>query len=129
MPRLTLALTLAAVLALAVVACGDDGATTDAPSAPAETALPASPPASASPGATTAPPAPIEGAEVYAAYCAGCHGADGKGGSSAPIAGEDDAAEITRVVKNGYESMPGFGDALSADQIEAVSEYVANELK
>ena len=32
-------------------------------------------------------------------------------------------------MKNGYESMPGFGDTLSADQIEAVSAYVANELK
>ena len=80
MPRLILALTLAAVLALAVVACGDDGATTDTPSAPAETALPASPPANASPGATTPPLTATEGVDLYAAFCAGCHGADGKGG-------------------------------------------------
>ncbi len=118
MTRHPLILVLALALAVTAVACGDaatDDATSAAPVAtPAETAMPGS---------------DVDGAAVFADNCSGCHGADGSGGSGPDLREEDDAAEIRGYVENGYDSMPAFGDTLSAAEIDAVAGYVAGGLQ
>jgi cytochrome c551 len=131
MRRAILALALATALAVVVVACGDDstegGATT--PSAtptevatPTDTATPA--------GSETSPAAgAADAATVYADNCAGCHGPDGSGGSARAIAGEDNVDRIREQVQEGGDGMPGFSDTLTADQIDALAQYVAGGLQ
>ena len=117
MARLALVFMLAAVLALAIVACGestspDSGGTTPAPAS----------------SEASAPADVTDGAELYAAYCAGCHGADGGGGSAPPVTG-DDSGEVSRLVSDGAGGMPGFAGQLTQAQIEAVSEFVTAGLE
>jgi mono/diheme cytochrome c family protein len=121
MRRAVLVLVLSLALVTAVAGCGGSGDESQ-PAAPADSA--AATPAQSS-GADLSPA--TDGDSLFAQHCAGCHGNDGRG--SVVIAGEDDAAEIARVVTDGAEGMPGYGDQLTADQIKAVSEYVATQLK
>jgi len=67
------------------------------------------------------------GKSVYAAQCQSCHGQDGKLG----LAGAKDLTatnmvkdDIIALLNNGKNSMPKFKDALSIEEIDAVSEYV-----
>jgi len=67
------------------------------------------------------------GKSVYAAQCQSCHGQDGKLG----LAGAKDLTatnmvkdDIIVLLNNGKNSMPKFKDALSIEEIDAVSEYV-----
>ena len=67
------------------------------------------------------------GKSVYAAQCQACHGEDGKLG----MAGSKDLTatnmvkdDITLLLNNGKNAMPKFKDALSTEEIDAVSEYV-----
>ena len=88
-------------------------------------------------------PASLSGAEVYRDACASCHGADGRGspkGSAitTPLpdftdcvtATAETTANWTGLVRDGgkflgmSDQMPAFGDALDADEIHAVVEYV-----
>jgi quinohemoprotein ethanol dehydrogenase len=72
----------------------------------------------------------VSGAQLYRQACQACHGADGKGGhgGGAPLNATSDRALVTRVVREGKNSMPAFGAALSPEQIEAVSGFVVGEL-
>lgn len=69
------------------------------------------------------------GEEVYAANCASCHGAAGEGGFGPELA---DGAVVERypevddhraVVVNGRGAMPGWGDTLTEEEIDAVVRY------
>jgi mono/diheme cytochrome c family protein len=73
---------------------------------------------------------PIMGRQIYQQACLPCHGADGKGGhgGGAPLNKVSDLAMVMKTVKDGKNSMPPFGAALSAEQIQAVSAYVTGEL-
>lgn len=68
------------------------------------------------------------GQEVYRKSCSSCHGADGGGGAGPKLAGNvaeryPEIADQMAVIANGRGSMPAFGDALSAEEIEAVARY------
>ena len=74
-------------------------------------------------------PAAISGAEVFANRCASCHGKDAEGGLGPQLSGGrmvlrfPEIADQIAVISNGRGGMPGFGDRLSAEEIEAVAEY------
>ncbi|MGL4610823.1 MAG: c-type cytochrome, partial [Trueperaceae bacterium] len=71
------------------------------------------------------------GGSLYAAHCAACHGVNGEGGSGPVLAGNARAADIANaenIITYGRGLMPGFGAMLSPEQIEAVTQYVAQEL-
>ena len=69
------------------------------------------------------------GRQVFQQNCGVCHGPDGKGlpGSNAPALNvELNLADVKTVITNGNAEMPPMGAILSAEQIEAVSRFVAN---
>lgn len=64
---------------------------------------------------------------IYNEKCAVCHGSDGKLGSSGAkdlTATSLNAEEQKAMIANGKNAMPGFKEALTDEQIEAVVEYV-----
>ncbi|HMA12221.1 MAG TPA: c-type cytochrome, partial [Steroidobacteraceae bacterium] len=88
-------------------------------------------PAPAAPvAAAPASSGPVSGAQIFQQACLPCHGADGKGGhgGGAPLNKVTDIALVMKTVKEGKNNMPPFGVALSAEQIQAVSNYVTGEL-
>jgi outer membrane protein assembly factor BamB/mono/diheme cytochrome c family protein len=73
------------------------------------------------------------GAEVYAANCATCHGADGGGGQGPELAdgaanGAYTQAEMVELVTNGKDAMPAWEGRLSPAEIDAVVDYVRDDL-
>jgi mono/diheme cytochrome c family protein len=64
---------------------------------------------------TTAAGGAVDAAALYAEYCTGCH-------EKVPGGSVD---EIRAITESGKEDMPGFGDQLSAEQIAALSAWVA----
>ncbi len=77
-------------------------------------------------------PALVEGRSIFEERCRSCHGADGRGGSGPDLAGVEerfpDIADQVAVVTNGRGAMPGWGEALSDDQIRAVVLYTREVL-
>lgn len=73
-----------------------------------------------------APDPAAAGAEVFAEGCEGCHPDGGKGAGAGPqLAGVGLAeARITTQITNGGGGMPGFGETLSAEDLENVITYV-----
>jgi mono/diheme cytochrome c family protein len=67
------------------------------------------------------------GAAVYEANCAMCHGGNGKKGLNNAkdlSVSTLDKASIIEIVKNGKGTMPGYKDALSEKEVDAVADYV-----
>jgi len=87
-------------------------------------------PTAAPPAAATATRGPTSGAQIFQQACLPCHGADGKGGhgGGAPLNKASDLALVMRTVREGKNNMPPFGAALSEEQIQAVSQFVASDL-
>jgi tetratricopeptide (TPR) repeat protein/cytochrome c5 len=72
-----------------------------------------------------------EGQLLYTANCALCHGANGEGGSGPALVGNARAADVANVqniITYGRGLMPGFSATLSPEQIEAVTQFVTQEL-
>jgi mono/diheme cytochrome c family protein/tetratricopeptide (TPR) repeat protein len=72
-----------------------------------------------------------EGQQLYGANCAACHGANGEGGSGPAIVGNARAADVANVqniITYGRGMMPGFSATLTPEQIEAVTQFVTQEL-
>ena len=71
-----------------------------------------------------------EAGKLYAQHCAACHGSDGGGGIGPSLKddkyryGRDLAAVSESIEKGRPGGMPGFGNQLSAAQIEALANYV-----
>jgi ubiquinol-cytochrome c reductase cytochrome c subunit len=65
---------------------------------------------------------------VYAENCAGCHGASGEGYVGPPLAPAGFASLVHDMVAQGGVNMPPFGEVLNAGAIDAVAEYVSQEL-
>jgi len=75
------------------------------------------------------------GETLYKAKCAVCHGADGKGETaigktnklralgSADVQKHSDA-ELTGIIANGKNKMPGYGKSLKSEQIKELVAYV-----
>lgn len=87
----------------------------------------------------TAPPSspadgPADGAALYASNCASCHGSDGGGGAGPALGGGavveayPDAADQVVVITDGRGGMPAFGDRLTAEEIQAVTDYTRDDL-
>ena len=74
-------------------------------------------------------PAQVDaGAAVYEANCSSCHGAEGENSSiGRPLAGvaaENDRARHITTVTEGRNTMPAFGEVLSAEEIDSVVSFV-----
>ena len=66
----------------------------------------------------------MSGSQVYALNCVVCHGSSGEGGTGLSLIESTlSLSEITSVVANGRSGMPAWNDALSAEEIDAVSSY------
>lgn len=74
------------------------------------------------------------GSEVYVARCAVCHGDKGQGGigpalgNGVAVASIPEVAENRRVVAQGRNTMPAWGNILSAEEIDAVVLYSREKL-
>ncbi len=74
------------------------------------------------------------GAALYAANCASCHAGDGSGGlgpkiSDGVVNDKYTFDEMVLVISQGAGSMPGFGAILSPEEIDAVTDFVRNDLE
>ena len=72
-----------------------------------------------------------DGAAVYRRNCAICHGADGEGRTGPPLVGNVPGfseSELINIVTNGIRSMLGFRSSLSEEEIDAVVQFLLNEL-
>ena len=71
-----------------------------------------------------------QGAEIFAQTCAACHGESGQGsrGAGPALSTLTDVEAIIRSVSQGGVEMPPMAAMLSAEQIEAVSKFVAARL-
>jgi alcohol dehydrogenase (cytochrome c) len=80
--------------------------------------------------ASTANTSKVSGAEIFQQACVPCHGPDGKGGhgGGAPLNKVTDLAAVERTITEGRKTMPPFGGALTAEQIQAVSRYIVGDL-
>jgi mono/diheme cytochrome c family protein len=58
------------------------------------------------------------GASLYAANCSRCHGSPSSSWRN------DSVSELTGVIRNGEDDMPGFSGRLSSDQISAIVQYI-----
>jgi mono/diheme cytochrome c family protein len=120
---LTMLAVLVLALAVAVASCGGSTTTTGGPAttaAPATTNAPSTTASSqtdttAAATSTTASAA-IDPAALYAQNCSSCH-------SSVP---GTSAAQATRIINSGRETMPSFTDKLTVDEIAALAAWVAN---
>lgn len=79
--------------------------------------------------ATATPPHAADldkGKDIYSTTCVVCHGESGKGGShgGAPLTASLTRESIMNTVTRGRNDMPGFGSALSPDQLADLTGYV-----
>ncbi len=76
-----------------------------------------------------------DNAAVYKAKCGACHGADGKGQSpmgkkmnlrdlAAPEVQKQSDAELTKIIAEGKEKMPGYATKLTADEIKGLVAFM-----
>ena len=65
------------------------------------------------------------GKAAFDRTCAACHGASGAGASGPRIAGRTDAEAVASIVRKGQGAMPPLAAVLSAEEVDAVSRYVA----
>jgi cytochrome c oxidase subunit 2 len=70
------------------------------------------------------------GEETFAGACAKCHGVAGEGDIGPPLAGNpivEDAEAIEEIVRNGRNQMPPVGRDWGERQMDALTDYVAEE--
>jgi cytochrome c oxidase subunit II len=71
------------------------------------------------------------GEETFAGACAKCHGVAGEGDIGPPLAGNpivEDAEAIEEIVRSGRNEMPPVGRDWGDEQMDALTDYVAEEL-
>jgi mono/diheme cytochrome c family protein len=114
----TLTVLLLAACALALAGCGgdDDDASGTTPTGGG--------------GATATEGGAADGAAVFAsAGCGGCHTLEAAGSSGMTGPNLDDLQpsqdQVAEQVRSGGGGMPSFEDRLSADEIDAVAQYVS----
>ena len=97
------------IIAAIVIACGNSGSGTAAPTVTADAATPAS-----------------EGNKIYKQYCVTCHGLYGDMGATGAFNLQETQLtleERIEVITNGRNTMTGFKTLLSEEKIKAVAEY------
>ncbi len=70
------------------------------------------------------------GAEIYASNCARCHAPDRSGRNGPPLLPSNltgDPSSYVQLITDGLGGMPGFGNRLSADEINAVVDFILSE--
>lgn len=99
---------------LVFAGCGDDDGTTEDVTTPDVT--------------EPEPHDDVDAAQLFAQNCAACHGAEGVGGSAPALGrlGDDDEERIEQMIRRGGGGMPAFEGQLTDEQIEALTEYVAD---
>jgi cytochrome c oxidase subunit II len=67
------------------------------------------------------------GEQIFVGVCAKCHGAEGEGqiGPAFTSANTSDAEVVERVVRNGRGKMPAVGEEWDDQQMEALTDYLA----
>lgn len=71
------------------------------------------------------------GKKVFENNCLSCHGAEGAGGSGPNLQKSDvteDREATLKKIKNGGGGMPAFGDMLSEQEIQDVTEYLVKKI-
>jgi cytochrome c6 len=73
--------------------------------------------------------APPDGQKLYGLYCTACHGTDGKaglGGAKDLASSSMDRPGVVKIIAQGSENkkMMAYGKLLSAEDIEALADYV-----
>ncbi len=96
-----------------------------------ENAMSPSPATPAPAPATTSPAVAADGQALYKKYCASCHGADGLGAFGPDLSGDYKYGKTSMAAKESITSgrpgnMPAFGDKLSTEEIEALTEFILN---
>ncbi len=113
----------AALLAAALVGCGERSGNTQPGTTPGASI--------ASPAAAEEPDA--ESVALYISNCSSCHAADGSG-ATGPAIGDGalndkyTKAELEALIRDGVDSMAGLGDRLNSAEISTLAEYVRNDL-
>ncbi len=72
----------------------------------------------------------VDGAEIYASNCAGCHAPDRSGRNGPPLLPANltsDPSSYVQLITDGLGGMPSFGNRLSADEINAVVNFILSE--
>jgi ubiquinol-cytochrome c reductase cytochrome c subunit len=72
--------------------------------------------------------APGTGGRLYAENCSGCHGANGEGYVGPPLAPAGFASLVSGMVEQGGVKMPPFGAQLSPKEIDAIAQFVSQEI-
>jgi cytochrome c551 len=130
-------LTIGLVLAVSLSACGGNKTATPTPTpAPVPTPVPAPAPApSGAPTGGTNPPSgttggttTVDAQAVFKQNCVTCHGVD-LGGGAGPnlqkVGARLSADQIAATITNGRGGMPPFKDKLKAEEIDALSKWLA----
>jgi cytochrome c551 len=69
---------------------------------------------------------------LFSDNCSSCHGADGTGGNGGPdlttIPSAQDVAAVVEQITNGGGGMPAFGGQLSEEEIQALAQYVTQNI-
>ena len=74
--------------------------------------------------------AAIDAAAIFSTSCSSCHGAEREGGGGPPLLPANltgDVSDYVNTITNGSGPMPAWGNRLSADEINALVEYIMNE--
>jgi mono/diheme cytochrome c family protein len=82
-----------------------------------------------------APAAAQSGAGVFKSRCAACHGTDGKADTdigktmhlrslASPAVQKESDKELTDIIADGKDAMPGYKDKLSGTQIKDLVRYI-----
>jgi mono/diheme cytochrome c family protein len=119
------------VLSLAAASCGDDGAETETTALETtESVTETTAGTETTRDVTDTSAGEVDPAALYTDECAGCHGPAGEGGVGKQLSGRTDLtveqAEVT--IRQGAGGMPAFEGQLTDEQIEALAEYVVEEL-
>ncbi|RLE00683.1 MAG: hypothetical protein DRJ13_08100 [Bacteroidetes bacterium] len=72
----------------------------------------------------------ISAADIYSQRCSGCHGEDRRGGRGPALLPDvltKDHSSYKNTITNGSGPMPLWGNRLSADEINALVEYILSE--
>ena len=71
------------------------------------------------------------GEQIWAGVCSKCHGPEYVGEVGPPLEGSpivSDADAVERIVRNGQRAMPAVGQGWSDEQMEALTDYLEEEI-